>query len=194
MSHPTLSSWVFLSEENSRKMLQNLHYFLGKKEKTQIIVMKRLAIFSLLSAKRVLQQKRQYIEREPQNLHTYTTQGAGGAAPKSHFKTPLSSRSFLLLLCTEETIVDRVIHNGHQRDNKNKRPPPSFPIKSFYHKSQFQNPRKSLHMGKKRECICKKVTMVHIIIHTCKQSVILSILHSLHMLQLVCFSVKSQHS
>ena len=134
----------FLSEENSRKMLQNLHYFLGKKEKTQIIVMKRLAIFSLLSAKRVLQQKRQYIEREPQNLHTYTTQGAGGAAPKSHFKTPLSSRSFLLLLCTEETIVDRVIHNGHQRDNKNKRPP-SFPIKSFYHKSQFQNPRKSLH-------------------------------------------------
>ena len=41
----------FLSEENSRKMLQNLHYFLGKKEKTQIIVMKRLAIFSLLSAK-----------------------------------------------------------------------------------------------------------------------------------------------
>ena len=128
----------FLSEENSRKMLQNLHYFLGKKEKTQIIVMKRLAIFSLLSAKRVLQQKRQYIEREPQNLHTYTTQGAGGAAPKSHFKTPLSSRSFLLLLCTEETIVDRVIHNG-PIDYKNKRPfsykvPP--PINPNLHKKK----------------------------------------------------------
>ena len=160
MSHPTLSSWVFSVKKIPEKCFKICQIFLGKKEKTQIIVMKRLAIFSLLSAKRVLQQKRQYIEREPQNLHTYTTQGAGGAAPKSHFKTPLSSRSFLLLLCTEETIVDRVIHNGHQRDNKNKRPPPPSLQSPSTINPNFKT-QENLYMGKKRECICKKVTMVH---------------------------------
>ena len=54
MSHPTLSSWVFSVKKIPEKCFKICHIFLGKKEKTQIIVMKRLAIFSLLSAKRVL--------------------------------------------------------------------------------------------------------------------------------------------
>ena len=56
MSHPTLSSWVFSVKKIQEKCFKICTIFWErKKEKTQIIlVMKRVAIFSLLSAKRVL--------------------------------------------------------------------------------------------------------------------------------------------
>ena len=45
MSHPTLSSWVFSVKKIPEKCFKICHIFLGKKEKTQIIVMKKTSNF-----------------------------------------------------------------------------------------------------------------------------------------------------